>query len=530
MKAIACVKHSLLFLSIISIAACSSFQLSSRTPAASFYVDPEFYELRALIGDALTFRSEALKFAEKKKLGEISDVRLTREEGEWIRDMGSLYLDIRENMLKLALREADYFQSQNTVNLTPGKGTTQEQGFGGVTEISVETQVTYNIDPQDIRGQKQIFRIQMALASALILMDNYLVAIQPYNENSSLRYVLNYDVKNKKALQTIVDSYSSIERRTLISKAIEFVDKLMAWRRKNGIPTGPEESQLYSYIQSSLWYLAVKNDTTGTGFKDAIANLWNRLTLRGKRGSRIVSFGLSMGFGNMVGLAESRKGYLYNMSEDEKEQLISEMRPLDILMEKTPFRLTDSMIPGHYGHVAIWLGTEQQLKELQVWDKIEKKYQEKIRAGHYIVEALRPGVEINTLSHFLNIDDFLVIRDRRPNISDDYRRGAILQAIKQIGGEYDFNFDVYTHERIVCSEIAYVVFKDIKWPTEHVLKRYSISPDNVAQFAHDKDRLFEPVIMYHQGKRVYKDLPYSLSLLLKADDKSYYEFSKFHNM
>ena len=36
----------------------------------------------------------------------------------------------------------------------------------------------------------------------------------------------------------------------------------------------------------------------------------------------------------------------------------------------------------------------------------------KQRNGARIVEALRPGVQINTLDHFLNIDDLLVLRRR----------------------------------------------------------------------------------------------------------------------
>ncbi|MNL27035.1 hypothetical protein D3C87_1486000 [compost metagenome] len=184
------------------------------------------------------------------------------------------------------------------------------------------------------------------------------------------------------------------------------------------------------------------------------------------------------------------------------------------------------MIPGHYGHVAIWTGTERQLKDLGVWEQIPAAIQERIRNGHYIVEALRPGVQINTLHHFMNIDDFLVLRDNRP-VDDAYRRKAILQAIAQIGKEYDFNFDVNTQNRIVCSEIAYVVFTDVKWPTEEMVKRYTISPDNVAQLAVNQNPILDPVILYYNGKRYNRDLRHSLSLLMKATDESYAEFERF---
>nr|BFD68663.1 hypothetical protein HAGR004_36850 [Bdellovibrio sp. HAGR004] len=513
------------------VGACSSFKSSSeRAPAAAYYVDPQYYDLQALLSEALTFRSTALRFADEKKLGETGNITLSRSEGEWVRAMGTDYLKTRQKLLDLAISEGEYFSETNEVKLTPYRGTKIERKARQVRKDFYQDYKVLNIDPKDAQGERQIFRMHMALASALMLMDNYLVAIQPFNDNASLRYVLNYDVAQKRALQTLADSYSSISRRSQLERGIEFIDSVMAWRRSQGISTSPEESHLYAMTQSSIWYLAVKNGTDSSAFKDAIANLWHRLTLRGKRGVRSVSYGVSMGFGNMVGMVETRKGHLINMPESEKKALIAEMKPLDILMEKTPFRLTDKMIPGHYGHVAIWLGTEDQLKELKVWDRIPANIQAKIRSGHRIVEALRPGVELNTLEHFLNIDDFLVIRDTRSNITDEYRREAVLQAIAQIGKEYDFNFDVHTHTRIVCSEIAYVVYKDVKWPLEETLRRYTISPDNVAQLAIGNQRIFEPVIMYYGGKRVYKDLPYSLSLLLKADDSHYAEFRKFQNL
>lgn len=503
---------------------------SERTPAAAFYVDPQYVSFQETVLEALNFRADALSFATEKKMDERSDIALTRAEGDWVREMGLKYLTTREKLMKMAVSEANIFTTKNKINLSPYQGTSSRREQRHLVKDRTEDYMVYNFDPKDSKGEQQIFRIQMALASALILMDNYLVAIQPYNENSSLRYVLNYDSDKKRALQGIADSYASADQRIKMAKAIEFVDKVMAWRRAEGIPTSPEEANLYTITQSSIWYLAVKNGTAGNNFADAVANLWNRITLRGKRGVRAVSYGASMGFGNMVGLVETRKGYLYNMSSSEKKGLIDEMKPLDILMEKTPFRLTDKMIPGHYGHVAIWLGTEEQLKDLKVWDQIPAKIQAKIRSGHRIVEALRPGVEINTLEHFLNIDDFLVVRDNRSNITDEYRRAAVLQAVAQIGKEYDFNFDIHTHTRIVCSEIAYVVFKDVKWPVAEQVNRFTISPDNVVQLSVGNQRIFDPVILYYGGKRVKKDLPYSVSLLLKADDASYAEFQKFHNL
>jgi hypothetical protein len=74
-------------------------------------------------------------------------------------------------------------------------------------------------------------------------------------------------------------------------------------------------------------------------------------------------------------------------------------------------------------------------------------------------------------------------------------------AFRQLGKKYDFNFDVDTTDKIVCSELAYISFPSMDWPTEETLGRHSISPDNVAQLAWNSVPL-ELIMFYHDGKLV----------------------------
>ena len=52
-----------------------------------------------------------------------------------------------------------------------------------------------------------------------------------------------------------------------------------------------------------------------------------------------------------------KKGKLYKKG-DVLADVSSTLRAGDILLEKTPFRLTDKLIPGYWGHAAVWIGTE----------------------------------------------------------------------------------------------------------------------------------------------------------------------------
>jgi uncharacterized protein YycO len=210
----------------------------------------------------------------------------------------------------------------------------------------------------------------------------------------------------------------------------------------------------------------------------------------------------SMLFGNTVGLVATRHGKLYER-EDVAARMQATLKAGDILLEKTPFRLTDTFIPGHWGHAALWVGSEQELKELGIWNNpLVRPYWPQIRQGRGVIEALRSGVEMNTAQKFLNIDDLAVLRHGR--IDSATRAQVVLQAFSHIGKPYDFNFDVESTDRIFCSKLVYLVYGDLNWPTSRMLGRSTISPDNVAQRAL-RDGPLSIVLLYHDGVEVAPD-------------------------
>src|SRR5690606_23150334 len=125
-----------------------------------------------------------------------------------------------------------------------------------------------------------------------------------------------------------------------------------------------------------------------------------------------VTSGLSAGFGALVGNIEFRSGYLYQL-ESFKKHMLSKLRPLDLLFEKKTFKLTDKTIPGNWGHVALWLGTKEELIELGIWDEPElTPFRERIEAGHSIFEMRRWGMQFDSLENFLNLDEIAITRVR----------------------------------------------------------------------------------------------------------------------
>jgi hypothetical protein len=183
-------------------------------------------------------------------------------------------------------------------------------------------------------------------------------------------------------------------------------------------------------------------------------------------------------------------------------ELAGELRAGDILVERTPFRLTNSFIPGRWGHAALWVGTEAELQELAIWDDpVVVPHQDAIRAGQRVVEALRSGVQLKSLGHFLNVDDVAVLR--HDTLEPDQKAQAILQALRQMGKRYDFNFDVETRDRLGCAELLYHAYGPVEWPTRRRLGRSVIIPDDVV--ARALDGPLAVVSLYDDGERVSED-------------------------
>lgn len=476
----------------------------------------ELLEFQKRAEAALVWRAQAKTFADSVQQNrEGKGKPLTADEINFIHQGVVDYLSLRMDILTSAWKyrstgEAEYRLAPNS---PLGKSV-------------FKSKEGWQVDPLQAEGALFIRKSKLALAAALILYDNYIIGVQPYQENPFLRRLINTDHPNTaKALDKVTLSFNSRTNARIVARALKFYEEVAAFEnsRKPASVSDWSENYLDDLIHSSPSYQELKARTAGDvrfltrSMEWFVTTLSDRMTeFRNDAMGR-----LSGSFGNAVGLIETRKGLLYGKKE-VTESIRSKLKPLDILLEKTPFRLTDAMIPGHWGHAAIWVGNKADLLALGVWDHpAVRPWQKEIEEGRNIVEALRSGVEVNPLERFLNVDDFLVLRAEEMTEAD--RKAFVIRSFEQLGKKYDFNFDVETDREIVCSELIYVVYyRGYQWPTERKLGRATISPDNVAQVALDDKRL-RPVILYHDGKQIQSGLHGALTALVQDGASSFNE-------
>jgi len=438
----------------------------------------EIIEFQSLVEQSLMVRSEMIKVANeisKETEGPISSKNL-----EFLKENTEVCLILRDKLYDVTNR--------------------YECALDATEEDLKNEQI-----PEVIRTKA----VMLSTAAALTLYDNYLLGALMFENDKRLRRIVNDPDKgfgiSANELLDITLAANSIRKQKKIQDGITFFEA------KRELFTTIKDYDYYYLkllIYSSPSYNHFKNIST-TDMLAKKFKMFGRISRDVVAELRDEGFdGVSKFFGNSVGLVESRKGKLYG-NDSIKKELQNILQPLDIILEKTPFRLTDKLIPGHFGHVAIWVGNEKELKDKGLWDnEIIMPYHDKIspngneitKDGYQIVEALREGVKLSSLEEFMNIDDIAILRPIFKDNITEKEKESLLLAFRQLGKEYDFNFDVNTTDKIVCSELAYVCFPQINWPTEKTAGRFTISPDNVANLCWNGIPL-QLITFYHDGKK-----------------------------
>lgn len=360
----------------------------------------------------------------------------------------------------------------------------------------------------------------IALSAGLFLYDTYLSLVTVLNQNAKIRRYLNqkdigYGLHSDQ-LMAITDEFISISNLAQIRDEIDFYEKSIDVARSQR-DLDPYFDYLDLLIQSSPALPILREMPLQQMVGMRLESRVNAISDNLLRLNHTAVYGFSAVFGNTMGLVEIRRGHLYNR-KDVRKILLQRLQPGDILLEKTPFRLTDKLIPGYWGHAAIWIGSEHDLRVLDLWENpLVRRYHNELSTQRGVAEALRSGTQLNTLTHFLNVDDLLVLRARNAGRAE--RARTIELALRQIGKPYDFNYNVETTDRIVCSQLVYLAYTGIRWPTREVIGRYTISPDNIAAKSLN-DGPLEIVALYHDGRPVYEYRKQMLESLIGLEEQA----------
>lgn len=174
------------------------------------------------------------------------------------------------------------------------------------------------------------------------------------------------------------------------------------------------------------------------------------------------------------------------------------LQPGDILIQRRNWHMTNIGIPGFWPHVALYVGTPDEINEL--FSELEFEPMDTIRALYpdvysamqrnaedgypvRVIEAIRPGVVFQSLETSARCDYLGVIR---PNLDKSSTFKALMGAFSHYGKPYDLNFDFTTDNFLVCSELVYKAYRNaggLPLEPEIINGRRLLPPNQLAEQA-----------------------------------------------
>jgi hypothetical protein len=184
-------------------------------------------------------------------------------------------------------------------------------------------------------------------------------------------------------------------------------------------------------------------------FKSRLRYRWHALRRRRDSAFGQAMFGLFEISGRII--AELRNPFHAKRVTPEIQRKLGELlRPGDVLISRHDDALSNLFLPGYWIHASLHIGPEWARHELGIQVDAE-------RAGRWVdpirvLEAKKDGVLFRPLSETLAVDAVAVIR---PMLAPHEIALALSQAISHEGKLYDFEFDFFRSDRLVCTEVVY---------------------------------------------------------------------------
>ena len=169
------------------------------------------------------------------------------------------------------------------------------------------------------------------------------------------------------------------------------------------------------------------------------------------------------------------------------------MQAGDVIVTRHAKALTNLFFPGFWPHAALYVGTPEQRQAANI--KIGPEKEHLWVNDICVLEAKKDGVLLRPLQATLTVDTFVILR---PNLTPQSISDAIERALLHEGKQYNFDFNFFNSDRIVCTELIYRAYdglEGLEFPLRERAGRKTLSAEDLLDFALDTDA-FTPVAIF----------------------------------
>lgn len=181
------------------------------------------------------------------------------------------------------------------------------------------------------------------------------------------------------------------------------------------------------------------------------------------------------------------------VSPEVRHQLASILQPGDVLTTRHQYAATNLFLPGYWPHAALYVGTPQQRDAWGI--KVPAPLLQQWTDDICVLEALKDGVRLRPLKETLGVDAVAVIR---PRLAQESIARGIERVLEHEGKGYNFDFDFFRSDRLVCTEVVYRAFDGIgemHIPLTERAGRHTLAAEDLLDLALVGE-LFEPIAIY----------------------------------
>ena len=355
--------------------------------------------------------------------------------------------------------------------------------------INEITPVLNSEDKDDDRTLLRGFIVGYTAACLLVRSARYLVS--DFATDKLVQRKLNEAVPRfripRKQYTEIYRSLTSPANAWQLREAMKFVDE----HRKEieVLSDDPRLAGIIDYLHESEESVRI---SVSQYVKARLRYRWH--SMRRRRASAVQQgfFAIAEAFGRVI--SEIHNPWHEKLLDENIQIQINELlEPGDVIVSRHHDALTNLALPGYWPHSSLYVGNAAHAQTLGV--KIDADRKLRWVEPARVLEARKDGVLFRPLADTLAVDAVAIIR---PKLSQAQIAEALTIAITHEGKLYNFDFDFFRADRLVCTEVVYRAYDgigSIEFDLKQRAGRLTLSAEDLLDMALD-DKGFEPVAVF----------------------------------
>ncbi|UCD76499.1 MAG: hypothetical protein JSV91_06155 [Phycisphaerales bacterium] len=281
-----------------------------------------------------------------------------------------------------------------------------------------------------------------------------------------------------------------------LSDAVRFADDHRA--EINALNENPQMRTVLEYLKEAEPSLQVD---MGEYVKARLRYRWHSWRWRRASACQQMLFGILEACGCVIADV-ANPFHTDRMTGPVRRQLRKLLLPGDVIIARHDQVLSNLFLPGYWPHAALHIGPPSTRSQLPL--RISPEHAARWVKPKRVLEAKKDGVLFRRLQETITVDALAVIR---PRLTTRQIAEAISQAVSHEGKLYNFDFDFFTADRLVCTEVIYRAYDGIGGIRFELSRRGgmpTLSADDILTLAVEGGG-FEPVALFGTpsvGKRL----------------------------